>query len=169
MPKAPPPSVDLGAALLHAFATNERVNQHLLEHLDEAVWRAEPSGGKGRTIAAIVAHLHNVRHMWLTVSAKGAAIPVKLDRHTVTIPEASAGLRASADAMRALLSASLSAGGHVRDFKPDVVGFLAYAISHEAHHRGQICLLARQLGHPLPKEAQLGMWEWAKRAQETAG
>lgn len=71
--------------------------------------------------------------------------------------------------MRSLLSASLSAGGHVRDFKPDVVGFFSYAISHEAHHRGQICLLARQLGHPLPKEARFGMWEWAKRSKEAAG
>lgn len=33
----------------------------------------------------------------------------------------------------------------------------AYAISHDAHHRGRICQLARQTGHDLPKEAGFGM------------
>jgi hypothetical protein len=36
-----------------------------------AAWNAEPPGGKGRTIAAIAAHMHNVRHMWLVAAAKG--------------------------------------------------------------------------------------------------
>src|SRR5689334_21059854 len=56
--------VDLGRALVEAFATNERVNQLLLERLDPAAWNAPPpgTGSKGgRTIAAIVAHVHNVR------------------------------------------------------------------------------------------------------------
>lgn len=37
------------------------------------------------------------------------------------------------------------------------VGMFAYPISHDAHHRGQICARARQLGHPLPKLATIGM------------
>src|SRR5262245_4107418 len=36
-----------GESLLHAFATNERINQFLLENLDEAAWRADPPGGRG--------------------------------------------------------------------------------------------------------------------------
>ena len=59
---------------------NEQMNQHLLEHLDKRAWRAEPPSGNGRTIAAIFAHMHHVRRMWLVVSAKGARIPAKLDR-----------------------------------------------------------------------------------------
>jgi len=38
----------------------------------------------------------------------------------------------------------------------------AYIISHDAHHRGQVCLLARQLGHPLPQNAMYSMWNWEK-------
>jgi uncharacterized damage-inducible protein DinB len=40
-----------------------------------------------------------------------------------------------------------------KGFRPDVAGFLGYLIAHDAHHRGQITMLARQLGHPLPRES----------------
>lgn len=156
---------DYGRSLLDAFATNERINQFLLENLDEAAWRADPPGGKGRTIAAIVAHIHNVRHMWLTASAKGTKIPGKVDRDEVTIAQARRALGESGAAMVRLFEASLAAG-RVKDFGPDVVAFFSYALSHEAHHRGQICLLARQVGHPLPKEVGFAMWEWKKRRKE---
>jgi uncharacterized damage-inducible protein DinB len=39
---------------------------------------------------------------------------------------------------------------------------LAYMISHEAHHRGQIAMLAHQLGFPLPAEAAAGIWVWER-------
>jgi uncharacterized damage-inducible protein DinB len=41
----------------------------------------------------------------------------------------------------------------------------AYMFSHEAHHRGQICMLARQMGHPLSQKAMFGMWEWGTRGK----
>ena len=158
--------IALDKALVDAFAVNERINQFLLENLDEEAWRAEPPGGKGRTIAAIVAHIHNVRHMWLKVSAKGSEIPEKLDRWTVRLAQARPALAKSGEAMRRLLEASLSGGGRVKDFPPGVVAFFAYAISHDAHHRGQICQLARQAGFPLAIEVTSGMWDWTKRQKE---
>jgi uncharacterized damage-inducible protein DinB len=160
------PPVDLGAALLRSFATNERINQYVLEHLEPSAWAAEAPVGKGRTIRAIVAHLHNVRHMWLVVSEPELPAPPKLDRLHATLDEARAALAASGRAMLELVARALENGGHVRDFKPDVAGFVGYAIAHEAHHRGQICLLARLLGHPLPQQVGFGMWEWRKRGDE---
>ncbi len=162
------PPVDLGAALLHAFATHERVNQYLLEHLDPSIWASEAPVGKGRTIRAIVAHLHNVRHMWLVVSEPDLPAPPKVDRHSLSLDEARAALAASGRAMLELVARALENGGRVRDFKPDVAGFVGYAISHEAHHRGQICMLARLLGSPLPQNVGFGMWEWRKRGDEVA-
>ncbi|NQX60570.1 DinB family protein [Paenibacillus qinlingensis] len=48
-------------------------------------------------------------------------------------------------------------------FKPHPVAFLGYLISHESHHRGQIALLAKQLGFPLNKKTAFGVWEWGVR------
>ena len=62
--KAAAPFV-LSEALLSAFDINDRINHYLLESLPNAAWRAEPPGGKGRDVASIVAHMHNVRVMWL--------------------------------------------------------------------------------------------------------
>ncbi|MCC7170492.1 MAG: DinB family protein [Planctomycetes bacterium] len=165
-PKEP---IDLAAALLRAFATNERVNQWMLDAIDESIWRMPPPGtasNQARTIAGIVAHIHNVRHMWLVVSNKSNKAPPKLDRDRITRDQAKLGLAASGVAMIELLRASLEGGGHVKDFKPDVVGFLTYAVAHEAHHRGQVCMLAKQLGKPLPQGIAFGMWEWKKRSDE---
>ena len=38
----------------------------------------------------------------------------------------------------------------------------AYMFSHEAHHRGQIQMLAHQLGYRLPAQAAGGIWQWDK-------
>src|SRR5579863_8370687 len=76
MPKAAPAFV-LTEAILNAYDTNDRINQYMIENLPAEAWRAETPDGKGRTIAAIVAHLHNVRVMWLK-AAKSEKIPEQL-------------------------------------------------------------------------------------------
>ena len=158
--------IDLGTAVLQALATNERMNQFLLENLDDRAWMLPPRSGQGRTIAAIVAHMHNVRHMWLQVTSKGTAIPDKLDRSSVTKSDAMNALAKSGQALLALFERSLENGGRVKDFRPDVVGFLGYVIAHEAHHRGQINMLAREIGFPVSKETNFGLWDWNKRWKE---
>jgi uncharacterized damage-inducible protein DinB len=42
------------------------------------------------------------------------------------------------------------------------VEMLCYMISHEAHHRGQVCMLAHQLGFRLPNKVMSGIWNWEK-------
>jgi uncharacterized damage-inducible protein DinB len=153
---------ELGPALLASYATNERVNQFLLENLDPGAWRAEPPKSKGRNIAGLVAHLHNVRVMWLK-SAKAGIIPEQLDRHTIGLEQARAGLDESFQALNTVLAQALETDGRIRGFKPDVVGFVGYLIAHDAHHRGQIAMLARQAGFPLNKKTQFGLWEWGIR------
>ncbi len=165
MAMKPGPPRDWKRALLEAYAVNEEMNQLLLAGLDERAWRAPLPGGKGRPIAAIFAHIHNVRHMWLAVSAKDLKIkvPSKLDRDKCTPKQAAEAMARSAEAISALLAVALERPDlRVKDFRPDVAGAFGYMIAHEAHHRGQICMLARQLGFPLDQKTHFGMWEWGK-------
>ena len=39
---------------------------------------------------------------------------------------------------------------------------VAYMITHEAHHRGQVCMLTHQLGSKLPGAATSAMWGWER-------
>jgi len=157
-----PYSAQLSVALLNAFDTNNRICQYLIENLPTEAWNAKPPEGQGRTIAAIVAHMHNVRVMWLK-AAKAETMPDQLDRGTVTPKQATIALEDSCKALRALTARALASDGRIKNFRPDVAGFFGYLIAHDAHHRGQIAMLARQLGHPLPQKAMFGMWEWGSR------
>jgi uncharacterized damage-inducible protein DinB len=149
-------------ALLNTFNTNNRINQYLIDSLPSEAWTAKAADGKGRTIAAIVAHMHNVRVMWLK-ACKAENIPAQLDRDKVTPSQALRGLEESREALSVVISRALTTDGRIKGFRPDVAGFLGYLIAHDAHHRGQITMLARQVGHPLPKSAMFGMWEWGRR------
>jgi uncharacterized damage-inducible protein DinB len=149
-------------AILEAFATNDRINRYLIENLSDEAWRADPPGGKGRTIAAIAAHIQNVRGMWIRAAVPGSEA-TKLDRHSVTRDEVLSALAESYETLSAIVRAAVESDGRVRGFKPDAVGFVGYLIAHDAHHRGQITQLARQIGHPVSQSAMFGMWEWGKR------
>ena len=150
-------------AMLTAFATNNRINVFLIRNLPDEAWRATPPGGKGRAVGSIAAHLHNVRLMWLKSIDKEAVLPAKLDSDTVTKEQAIEALEASFSALDTVIRTALAGDGRVRGFKPDVGSFLAYLFAHDAHHRGQIAMLARQVGHPLSQSAMFGLWEWGTR------
>ena len=51
------PAGGASQVLVESYAVNERMSQLVLEHLDPEAWRARLPGGKGRTIAAIFAHI----------------------------------------------------------------------------------------------------------------
>lgn len=157
-----PFSERLPNALLNAFDTNNRINQYLIDNLPTEAWDAKPPGGKGRSIAAIVAHMHNVRVMWLK-AVKFESIPDQLDRGSVTPDQAVRALDSSREALNSIIRDALETDGRVKGFRPDAAGFLGYLIAHDAHHRGQIAMLARLVGYPLPQKATFGMWEWGSR------
>jgi len=164
---------ELGRAAFHMFAANDRINQMLIENLDPATWRAKPPG-KVRSIAAIFTHMHNVRTKWVRLTAPHLKVPRQLDRTRCTPKQAREGLKESATRCAEMLAEALDGGGRVEKFRrdgwarpcPAGVEMLCYMISHEAHHRGQICMLAHQMGFPLPMEVTSGMWNWEKLWKE---
>ncbi len=159
----------LGGSAVRTFATSERMNQMLIEHLDPAVWKAKPPGNV-RTIAAIFTHVHNVRCKWLRLTAPHLKVPAQLNRAHCTPEQASAALAESAARCEEMLAEALGGEGRIEEFrrdgwaKPWPVGveMLCYMVAHEAHHRGQVYMLAHQLGFPLPMEVMSGIWNWEK-------
>jgi uncharacterized damage-inducible protein DinB len=154
--------VDLARALVNAWRVNERINQELLSLIAPHIWRAFPPSSKRRNIATTFAHIHNVRCMRIKMSHTEVAVPERLDRAEISAEEARKALAISADAMAHLIELGLAAGGHVPNYKPDVVAMVCGAMVHEAHHRGQISHWARELGVPQSPEQQLRLWEWDK-------
>ena len=171
-------SNDLDETIIGAWRTNARVTAYLVEHLPAPIWNATVPGAPRRTVRMILGHLHNARCARLKTlgSEHGIATPTSVDRRHVTRRELLAALKRSAKGMEALLELGIAAGGRVppskryvwRNLPLDVPHVLTYFVAHEGHHRGQIVMLARQLGHRLPNDVAGGLWQWTKRADEAA-
>ena len=167
---------DLSVTLLAAWRTNSRVTAYLVEHLPAALWDIPVPAAPRRTVRMIAGHLHNARCMWLKTlgNEHGIAIPASVDRRKVARRELLSALKRSSRGVEELLELGIAAGGHVppskayvwRNLPLDVPHVLTYLVAHEGHHRGQIVMLARQLGHRLPNSVSSGLWLWTKRAQE---
>ena len=174
MPRNPASTSDLRDVLLEIYGVNDAMNQLLLSHLDPRAWRAQPPGekGNGRTIAAIFAHLHNCRLVWLKNSAPHLKCPAPLDPFRCTLKHAAAAHKKSGAQCLRMLTDALSQDPQRRVPKfsrgawsqvwPAGGTMFGYMFFHEAHHRGQVILLAHQLGYRLPVKAAYGIWHWEK-------
>jgi uncharacterized damage-inducible protein DinB len=164
-----------GTAAAEIFLVNERMNQMVIEALEAGAWRAKPADG-GRNIAAIFTHVHNVRCKWVRLTAPHLKVPRQLQRARCTARQASTGLAESAARCAEMLAEALGGkGGRITKFCRDgwarawAVGpeMLCYMVMHEAHHRGQVLMLARQMGNKLPDAVNYGVWNWEKIWKES--
>lgn len=159
----------LDQAAVQIFAANDRMNQLLIEHLDPAAWTARPPG-KVRAIVAIFTHMHNVRAKWVRLTAPHLGVPAQLNRAHCTPEQARAGLAESAARCGEMLALGLGGEGRVEMFRRDSLAppwpagleMLCYMLAHEAHHRGQVVMLAHQMGFSLPYKASDGIWNWER-------
>lgn len=160
--------------ILATWRTNARVTAFLIEQLPRELWPMKVPGAPRRTIRMIAGHLHNNRCMWVRMvgEKEGVPTPETVNRHRVDRDQLLAALEQSSTAMAALLQLGIDRGGRLpkptwSNLPLDVVHFMAYHVAHEAHHRGQIVMLARELGHRLPESVTTGLWQWTKRNSES--
>jgi uncharacterized damage-inducible protein DinB len=160
-------------ALIAAWRTSHRVTVYLIENLPPELWSETVPGSPRRTVRAIAAHIHNARCMWIKMigARHGIAVPRTVNGRVVRPSELSRALEHSSEGIIRLIRLGMAQGGMVpaaawQNFPTDLVHFLSYFVAHEAHHRGQLCMLARQLGHRLPAEVTAGLWQWKKRSRE---
>ena len=162
--------------LLAAWRTNNRVTVFLIEHLPSELWDLKVLGAPRRTVRMIAGHMHNARCIWIKTLGRehGIVAPPTVNRHKVEPSQLIQALNQSNHGMVDLLTLGLNQGGTIptsssyawRNLPLDVGHVLTYFVAHEGHHRGQIVMLARQLGHRLPVEITGGLWQWSKRARE---
>jgi uncharacterized damage-inducible protein DinB len=152
--------LDVEVELLEAFRQCGLVSEYLVSVLPDTLWRAAPASRRGRSMAAIVAHMQSVRR---TFARMGGARPgpPSLDRNRVTPAQARRALRQSTTDLARLFEAAIAARqARVKGMPRRVVNMLAYLMQHDAHHRGQICTLARDLGHEFRSEEIMRIWGW---------
>lgn len=172
-------AVDLRATILASWRTNDRVTAYLIEQLPAPLWNLPLPHAPRRSVATIAAHLHNVRCTWTRTLGHehGIAVPAPIDRRDVTRRGVLAALKQSSHGIESLLELGITADGQLpsskayvwRNLPLDVGHVLTYFVAHEAHHRGQIVMLARQLGHRLPADVSGGLWQWTTRGREARG
>ncbi len=147
--------------IVEEFERCARVTEYLVTRLPRRVWYLRSPSGHGRTIAAMVAHIHGVRKTFAKMGG-GPALP-PLDRKRVTPVEARNALREINGILIAMFRQSLARGeARVKGLPRRTINMMVYLTQHDAHHRGQITMRARELGHEFSSDDVMRIWGWKK-------
>jgi len=147
--------------LADTWHLNNRVNLRLLDALtDEQL--AAVILPRGKAVTSYFVHLHMARFYWLERRALALAKTFqKIPGGTTDRETLRRALVASGQAMGELF-AEAERTGSIKGTKLGPLGFLAYALAHEAHHRGQILLHLKVAKLPLDRATGYSLWYWNK-------
>lgn len=149
---------------LRGWTINNGIDIALLQMLPPVIWSQKIPGFPQKTVRMMAAHIHNIRCRWIKATGREWMIPVPdpVDQQEVTTRQLITALNKSSRAMLLLFRTGFEQNGRIPRWKHGVVLFMQYMITHEAHHRGQLLMAARQLGHPLTEEASDRLWQFSR-------
>ena len=146
-------------SILLSWQYNQEINNKLLSSIQDE-WLTDRAISRGRNVREQIAHIHNVRLMWLeakSISPEDGC--KKINREDVlSLTDLNHQLRLSAKSMNRLFE-KIGPGFKAKGKQVDITRFFTYLIAHESHHRGQIILHLKLCGHTLPKEMKFSMWD----------
>lgn len=147
--------------IVAAWQTHCRLNQAYLNHIPTEALAAKLDG-RGRSVGAVIAHMHNNRLAWLQPGAPDLYQTVDKVQREQTGDKAALldALAASGTAVAEWLAQSMENGGKVKAFGGQAASFMGYLVAHEGYHHGEIGLILTQAGFPLDKTAAYALWQW---------
>lgn len=154
--------------IVDTWAIHNRILLHLLANIPEEALASVSASG-GRSVGQMFAHVHNVRLMWLELSAPDlfkaqAKIPAR-KKDEFTRDQLRGALEDSSKAMEELFRRGFE-NGKIKEIKPHPGAGFGYFIGHEWYHVGEIGITLTQAGFPLGDKVAYGIWEWKNFASE---
>ena len=156
--KASEPDTLLIDAILNSWSIHQSKNLLLLKDI-KAESLKDTSASGGREVAHQILHMMEVRAGWLKQFYPESKNDFNLPEEEITIEYLNKYMILSAEWILAAIKKGLYSGD-IPNYNHHPVIFLAYLVSHDSHHRGQIILSLKQSNHPIRQRTGFALWDW---------
>lgn len=151
--------------LIETWTIHNDINRFILrwvppEGLKAVTLLKSGKPGRGRNVARIFAHMHEVRCSKLDKNLDDGAEGVPRFEGSES-PSAERLLDAftrSGEAVAEVARSTIEEDRPIKGWKRSPLAWITYLVAHESHHRGQIAQALKQSGVRPPDEVSYGVW-----------